>query len=182
MEISLKVELTDEQYQNLMQSSYDEIFKDPATIEAIRTMVVDQFTDYFVNGNTHRKKQDSGVYVGTYPPVRNIVEKALLDEYTVGSGYGSRTDYKPSAFLDQLIHEATEEQIEEFKANIKDVTRQILNDPRAIAQILNQVIVESIKLGLSTGNEKVLNDQIYQIETVSMLKERLFNTQNGHNI
>lgn len=180
MEISLKVELTDEQYQNLMQSSYDEIFKDPTTLETLRSVILEHFIEYFNDNRYGGKKETNGVYVGQYNSKRNIVEKALLDEYTEGSGYGSHTNYKPTEFLDAIVHEATEEQIKDFQTRIQQVTTEILSNPDTISRILSQVIVESIKLGLSTGNARILQDQITQTEMISMIKERLFNMQNGY--
>ncbi len=179
MEISLKVELTDEQYQNLMQSSYDEIFKDPTTLETFRSVILEHFIEYFNDNRYGGKKETNGVYVGQYIAKRNIVEKALLDEYTDGSSYGSRTNYKPTEFLDAIVHEATKEQIQDFQTRIQQVTKEILSNPDAISKILSQVIVESIKLGFSTGNERILQDQIMQTEMVGIIQDRLFNMQNS---
>lgn len=76
MEISLKVNLTDEQYQTLMQNSYDEIFKSLQMVDALRTVVVDHFVQYF-NEDMYLPKDRSsaGVYVGSSQR-RNLVESS----------------------------------------------------------------------------------------------------------
>lgn len=155
MELSLKIELSDEQYKDLMQSSYDEIFKSTQMIDALRTVVVDHFVQYF-NEDMYcpKDKNSTGVYVGSSQR-RNIVEKALIDEEE-SRGYSYTRNYKPTSLLDQIVRDATSEQMEEFRSRIREITKTFLDNPKTIAQIIHQVICESVRIGLSQGNEDLL--------------------------
>ena len=181
MEISLKIELSEDQYNSLMQNSYDEIFKDPETQEQLRRVILENFTKYF----SGTRDKDSNNYVATsYSGVCNFVEKALLKEVpkdTNRFSYNTSTQYEPTDFMRQLISEATEDQRKEFEDKIRKVVSELLNNSIVVTSILKEVLLNSIVNGITLGTSMMVEDKKFDKQNQDIINSAVRNMMNSSN-
>jgi len=150
LKLSLNIELTDEQYQDLMKQSYDEIFQNPDMINALREVILDNFREFF--------SKDSS----------NFVEKALLNSES-SRYYSSYPNYTPSALMKQIVEDATKEQKEIYTKEIQQVLEKIFNDTGLISSLLHDTIIECIRAGMSLGTSNMMLDAKNQRDHLEML-------------
>lgn len=179
MELSLKIELSDEQYNLLMQNSYDEIFKNPETQDQLRQIIVDNFAEYF----SGVRNKDSNSYIATsYRGICNFVEKALLKEVPKDRlSYTSSTQYEPTEFMRQLISEATEDQRKEFEDKIRKVVSELLNDSTVVISILKEVLLNSIVNGITLGSSMMVEEKEFDKQNQSIINSAVRNMMNSSN-
>lgn len=179
MELSLKIELSDEQYNLLMHNSYDEIFKNPETQDQLRQIIVDNFAEYF----SGIRNKDSNSYIATsYRGICNFVEKALLKEVPKDRlSYNSVTQYEPTEFMRQLISEATEDQRKEFEDKIRKVVSELLNDSTVVTSILKEVLLNSIINGITLGTSMMVEDKKFEKQNQDIINSAVRNMMNSSN-
>ena len=179
MELSLKIELSDEQYNLLMHNSYDEIFKNPETQDQLRQIIVDNFAEYF----SGIRNKDSNSYIATsYRGICNFVEKALLKEVPKDRlSYNSVTQYEPTEFMRQLISEATEDQRKEFEDKIRKVVSELLNDSTVVTSILKEVLLNSIVNGLTLGSSMMVEEKKFDKQNQDIINFAVRNLMNSSN-
>jgi len=179
MELSLKIELSDEQYNLLMQNSYDEIFKNPETQDQLRQIIVNNFAEYF----SGVRNKDSSSYIATsYRGICNFVEKALLKEVPKDRlSYNSVTQYEPTEFMRQLISEATEDQRKEFEDKIRKVVSELLNDSTVVTSILKEVLLNSIVNGITLGSSMMIEEKTFDKQNQSIINSAVRNMMNSSN-
>ena len=181
MEISLKIELSDDQYNSLMQNSYDEIFKDPETQEQLRQVILENFTKYF----SGTRDKDSNNYVATsYRGVCNFVEKALLKEVpkdTSRFSYNTSTQYEPTDFMRQLISEATEDQRKEFEKQIQIIVKELMNNSILVSEILKEVLLNSIINGITLGTSMMIDEKRLEKQNQDIIYSAVRNMMNSSN-
>lgn len=181
MEISLKIELSEDQYSSLMQNSYNEIFKDPETQEQLRRVILENFTKYF----SGTRDKDSNNYVATsYRGVCNFVEKALLKEVpkdTNRLSYSTSTQYEPTDFMRQLIAEATKEQRAEFEKQIQIIVKELLNNSLVVSEILKEVLLNSIINGVTLGTNMMIDQKKVEKQNQDMIYAAVHRMMNSSN-
>lgn len=179
MELSLKIELSDEQYNLLMHNSYDEIFKNPETQDQLRQIIVDNFAEYF----SGIRNKDSNSYIATsYRGICNFVEKALLKEVPKDRlSYNSVTQYEPTEFMRQLISEATEDQRKEFEDKIRKVVSELLNNSIVVTSILKEVLLNSIVNGITLGTSMMVEDKKFDKQNQDIINSAVRNMMNSSN-
>lgn len=179
MELSLKIELSDEQYNLLMHNSYDEIFKNPETQDQLRQIIVDNFAEYF----SGIRNKDSNSYIATsYRGICNFVEKALLKEVPKDRlSYNSVTQYEPTEFMRQLISEATEDQRKEFEDKIRKVVSELLNDSTVVTSILKEVLLNSIVNGITLGSSMMVEEKKFDKQNQDIINFAVRNLMNSSN-
>ena len=179
MELSLKIELSDEQYNLLMHNSYDEIFKNPETQDQLRQIIVDNFAEYF----SGIRNKDSKSYIATsYRGICNFVEKALLKEVPKDRlSYNSVTQYEPTEFMRQLISEATEDQRKEFEDKIRKVVSELLNDSTVVTSILKEVLLNSIVNGITLGSSMMVEEKKFDKQNQDIINSAVRNLMNFSN-
>lgn len=179
MELSLKIELSDEQYNLLMHNSYDEIFKNPETQDQLRQIIVDNFAEYF----SGIRNKDSNSYIATsYRGICNFVEKALLKEVPKDRlSYNSVTQYEPTEFMRQLISEATEDQRKEFEDKIRKVVSELLNDSTVVTSILKEVLLNSIVNGITLGSSMMVEEKKFDKQNQDIINSAVRNLMNSSN-
>lgn len=179
MELSLKIELSDEQYNLLMHNSYDEIFKNPETQDQLRQIIVDNFAEYF----SGIRNKDSNSYIATsYRGICNFVEKALLKEVPKDRlSYNSVTQYEPTEFMRQLISEATEDQRKEFEDKIRKVVSELLNDSTVVTSILKEVLLNSIVNGITLGSSMMIEEKKFDKQNQDIINSAVRNLMNSSN-
>ncbi len=172
MEITLKLELSDDQYQNLMQSSYDEIFKDPKTLDALRETVLNEFVEYFSEQREYNRN-DNKTYVTSYRTTRHLVEKALLHEVEDKNIYSYSKEYEPSDLMRQIVEEATKDQMDRLKTVIQQCVYQILSDKNMITSILHDMMIECFRAGISLGTDQMIQDSDVQRVRLNHISDRV---------
>ena len=172
MKIALKLELSDDQYQNLMQSSYDEIFKDPKTLDALRETVLNEFVEYF-SGERQYNQNDNKTYVTAYRTTRHLVEKALLHQVENKNSYSYSTEYRPSDLMRQIVEEATKDQMARLKDAIQQCVYQILSDKNMITSVLHDTMIECFRAGISLGTDQMIQNSESQKARLNILSERV---------
>lgn len=179
MELSLKIELSDEQYNLLMHNSYDEIFKNPETQDQLRQIIVDNFAEYF----SGIRDKNSNSYIATsYRGICNFVEKALLKEVPKDRlSYNSVTQYEPTEFMRQLISEATEDQRKEFEDKIRKVVSELLNDSTVVTSILKEVLLNSIVNGITLGSSMMVEEKKFDKQNQDIINSAVRNMMNSSN-
>lgn len=179
MELSLKIELSDEQYNLLMKNSYDEIFKNPETQDQLRQIIVDNFAEYF----SGVRNENSNRYIATsYRGICNFVEKALLKEVPKDRlSYNSVTQYEPTEFMRQLISEATEDQRKEFEDKIRKVVSELLNDSTVVTSILKEVLLNSIVNGITLGSSMMIEEKKFDKQNQDIINSAVRNMMNSSN-
>ncbi len=179
MELSLKIELSDEQYNLLMHNSYDEIFKNPETQDQLRQIIVDNFAEYF----SGIRDKNSNSYIATsYRGICNFVEKALLKEVPKDRlSYNSVTQYEPTEFMRQLISEATEDQRKEFEDKIRKVVSELLNDSTVVTSILKEVLLNSIVNGITLGSSMMIEEKKFDKQNQDIINSAVRNMMNSSN-
>lgn len=179
MELSLKIELSDEQYNLLMQNSYDEIFKNSETQDQLRQIIVDNFAEYF----SGVRDKDSNSYIATsYKGICNFVEKALLKEVPRDrSSYNFVTQYEPTEFMRQLISEATEDQRKEFEDKIRKVVSELLNDSTLVTSILKEVLLNSIINGITLGSSMMIDEKRFDKQNQDIINSVVRQMMNSSN-
>lgn len=182
MELSIKIELSDEQYNLLMQNSYDEIFKNPETLDQLRQIIMSNFAEYF-SGSINR---DPNNFVATSPDrVRNFVEKALLKEVRDDanrSSYTRITHYEPTEFMRQLVDDATKDQRREFESKIQLIVESIFRDSTLVSKILRELLINSIRNGITMGNDLLIDmhqkEKEYEEMIYNVVKRMMNNSSN----
>lgn len=159
MEISLKLELSEDQYNDLMQKSYDEIFKSPQMIDALKDIIIENFNSFFQNNDRDRKVAYGFVTSGNQ--VRNLCEKALITPVEEKSYGNYSVSYEPSVLMRQLVTQATEDQRQTFYKSIQEILDRIISDKDLVSKILTEVLLNSIMNGLSMGSKMNIEQSQY---------------------
>lgn len=180
MELSIRIELSDEQYNLLMQNSYDEIFKNPETLDQLRQIIISNFAEYF-SGSINRNPNN---FVATSPDrVRNFVEKALLKEVRDDanrSSYTHTTHYEPTEFMRQLVDDATKDQRKEFESKIQLIVESIFRNSTLVSKILRELLINSIRNGITMGNDLLIDmHQKEKEDEVMMIYDVVKNMMNN---
>lgn len=166
MEISLKVELTDEQYAQLMENSYDDIFKNETVVDGLREIIIKNFEQFF-SGNSSNK------YIGSPTAITGFVEKALIQELP-GKSYGIR-EYVPTSLMRTIVEHATEEQVAQYEREIQQIVKDFFRRSDTIAKIIYDLILESIRAGISLGTNSMKEDRKADSDAIEWLKNAVMN-------
>lgn len=160
MEISLKIELSDEQYNDIMNNSYDAIYKDEKLIEGLREIILTTFQRYF--NDTNNKGAITGI-------IRDVLMEEEESKYTY---YGAKS-YKPTELCKKIVLGATENQLAHLRNNIRIVAARLLSNREFINQAISEVIIDSIKIGLASGNDSLMKEKRTTAELAEMAWNRL---------
>lgn len=156
MELSLKVELSDEQYEQLMKNSYDEIFKSDVMINALRDVIIDSFVKYFDTDEFNKNKNN--VYGVSYPQSKHLIEQCLFDKRLKRRSTWGNDEYEeiPSDLLKQLVLEGSEHQMAAFRNKVRLLVSELLSDKQYISSLINSLFINSIRAGLAMGTEQMM--------------------------
>lgn len=152
MELMLKIDLTEEQYNDLMQKSYDKIFDDEEFADVLKKIIADNM----------------GEYLKTHP---EIVKKILVGE----DDYYTRNQ-KSTKLGKMIVEEAVKEYSSDISEETKCAIKQILKTVN-LSDLLWSVITQAVQKGMVEGMrydfdmEHYRNDQLQGI--VYNMKEKL---------
>lgn len=152
MELMLKIDLTEEQYNDLMQKSYDKIFDDKEFADVLKKVIADNM----------------GEYLKTHP---EIIKKILVGD----EDYYYRN--KKSTEIGKMIVEGA---VKDYSSDISEETKcaikQILKTVN-LSNLLWSIITEAVRKGMADGlytdfqMEHYRGDQLQSI--VDEMKDKL---------
>lgn len=176
MELSLHISLTDEQYEALMKESYDVIFNDEQTIDALREIVLNEFANFFGNNGGNYDNR-SGIANTANTSLNALVRDCLLKEIP-NRNYSSYQKYEANDLLRKIVAEATESQMGALKNKIRMAMSEIISDDKVIAMIMNEVLLCSIRNGITMGTTMMIENEEMKNQQISMMKDALMVVQN----
>lgn len=177
MELSLHISLTDEQYEALMKESYDVIFNDEQTINALREVVLNEFANFFGNNREGKYDNRSGVANSANTSLNALVRDCLLKEIP-NRNYSSYQRYEANDLLRKIVAEATESQMGALKNKIRMAMSEIISDDKVIAMIMNEVLLCSIRNGITMGTTMMIENEEIKDRQIDMMKDALMSVQN----
>ena len=176
MELSLHLSLTDEQYEALMKESYDVIFNNEQTIDALREIVLNEFTNFFGNNGGNYDNR-SGVANTANTSLNALVRDCLLKEIPNRS-YSSYQRYEANDLLKKIVADATEVQMGALKNKIRMAMSEIISDDKIIAMIMNEVLLCSIRNGITMSTNMMIENNEMKDQQIDMMKSALMDIQN----
>ena len=179
MELSLHLSLTDEQYEALMKESYDVIFNNEQTIDALREIVLNEFTNFFGNNGGNYDNR-SGVANTANTSLNALVRDCLLKEIPNRS-YSSYQRYEANDLLKKIVADATEVQMGALKNKIRMAMSEIISDDKIIAMIMNEVLLCSIRNGITMGTNMMIENEGMKDQQIGMMKNALMSVQDKMN-
>ena len=150
MEISLKIDLTDEQYQNLMKKSYDRIFEDEDFAEELKKSVANGIEEFMKS-----------------PDGKQMVRITLTgdDYYNISA--------RKTALGERLFNEAIKEYVSEISIPIKEFMKECLlkvDIERIVTNIIIDIIRQSI---IGTTVNELKTESLIQRGQINELREKL---------
>ena len=129
MELSLKIELTDEQYKDLMEKSSDAIFQQDGFYKALEEIFIQSTAEYL--------RTPEGI---------KMIRKGLC-----GGNYFYNEDAIDTEAGKHIINSASSETIELLKEPIKEYYRTILNNDELIKKTLMSLFTNAMSKALIDG-------------------------------
>lgn len=131
MQIQLNLDLTDEQYKELMDKSFQTVFNEAETTDALRKTIVNSMAKW----------------ISDHPEI--------LDDYfkpMKGSGYWSTRELNPAIGL--LIEEAAKEAEGAIRDSVYNMLIKTVQDPRTnLPAIMLNIITRGIMEGMMNGTK-----------------------------
>lgn len=154
MELSLKIELTDEQYNELMTKSFDSVFGGKEFTEALQKEILSSI----------------GQYLKDHP---NFIQEHLLRNSNYYSSYDNTNSYR---VIDRLIEEGSKTYASEISDAVAECYKHYLKKV-PLEDILKEVLYKAILEGFTRGMDNWKMESSMHMSTMSseveMLKSRL---------
>lgn len=153
MELTLKIDITEEQYNDLMTKSYKEIFETDSFKEELKKTIADGMINWFTSVNGQQ----------------------VIKETLVGDNYYSRNLRQTEAGKN-ILTEATKEYSAKIGEPIQDFYRDILtkiNIGKLLKEILYTEIMKSMGMGMKDSMEMIEAAFSMQSQELQNLKEKL---------
>ena len=162
MEISLKIELSDDQYNNLIKNSYDELFKDEKLIAGLRELILSKITEYF----TDRHNNPTSI-------IRDIL---LEDDFSKKDNtyYGNHYVKVPNSLTKKIVLDATELQMSALRNKIRIGLSELISNKEFIASAIYEILIDSIKAGIATGTENMIEEHRRNQDYIAMIANKVF--------
>ena len=162
MEISLKIELSDDQYNNLIKNSYDELFKDEKLIAGLRELILSKITEYF----TDRHNNPTSI-------IRDIL---LEDDFSKKDNtyYGNHYAKVPNSLTKKIVLDSTEVQMGALRNRIRMGLSELINNEEFIASAIYEILIDSIKAGIATGTENMIEEHRKNQDYIAMIVNKVF--------
>ena len=150
MEIFLKIDLTDEQYQDLMKKSYDRIFEDEDFTEGLKKSVANGIEEFMKS-----------------PDGKQMIRMTLTgDEYY-------NTSARKTALGKQLFDDATKEYVSEISIPIKEFLKECLLKIN-IEEIATDIIIEIFRQSIiETAVNELKTESLIQRDQINELRKKL---------
>ena len=155
MELTLKIDLTEEQYNDLMTKSYKEIFETDSFKEALKETICTGMVNWFDTPNG-----------------KDIIKKTLT-----GDDYYSR-NMRQTETGRNILNEATKEYASKISEPIQDFYRDLLtkvNLGNLLKEILYSQIIRSMGIGMKDSMEMIEAVFNTQSQELQSLREKLSN-------
>lgn len=132
MEIQLKIDLTDEQYNELMTTSYEKLFESDDFTKALGDIIVNAMADFVA------KNPD-------------IIRACLYKEKESGY-YGSRGRYYDATETAKVaISKASEDSIKRLEGVCSDIINRIVADDDTFSKIFGEILKKAMLDGMTDG-------------------------------
>ena len=141
MELALKIDLTEEQYQDLMTRSYHELFATSSFREELGKTICEGILEWF--------KSSEG--------------SKIIKETFTGNGYW-RNDMRDSTLGKKLVESATQDYIDKIKEPLSEFIYEVFRTCD-LDGIVRAVIYNAIMKGLTYGAE----DRFRELYDISMV-------------
>lgn len=132
MELSIKLDLTDEQYEEFKKSSEDAVSKlltDPGFKDTIAKIVLQSIHDYLES-----------------PTGKDMIRKTLTGD----SGYSySRNDKLDTKFANFLIEKASNDFASEFNTPFRDTYIEMLKDEEFVKKVMLNILYNNMSKALA---------------------------------
>lgn len=149
MELSLKIDLTDQQYQDLMKKSFNTISERPETIEEIQKTIVQQMSDYLKN------------------------HQEVLKEFLgiTGYGYGGNVNTNKEV-VKKLVNKGLEDYGKEISDGTKDAIKDMMKHVNFM-KIFEHFFYKSMLNGFKeaiiddlAAQDNITSEMQFQIDTI----------------
>lgn len=131
MQIQLNLDLTDEQYKELMDKSFQTIFNEEETTAALRKTIVDAMAKYI--------SDNPAIITDYFKPM-------------TGTGYWSHRELNPTIGI--LISEAAKEAEEAIKDSVYNMLIKTVQDPKTnLPSIMLNLLTRGIMEGMMNGTK-----------------------------
>lgn len=142
MELALKIDLTEEQYQDLMTKSYHELFATSSFREELGKTICEGILDWF--------KGPEG--------------SKIIKETFTGDGYW-KNNMRDTALGKKLVEDATKEYIDKIKEPLSEFIHEVFRSCD-LDSIVRAVIYNAIMKGLTYGAEERFRE-LYDISMIN---------------
>ena len=153
MELMLKIDLTEEQYNDLMTKSYHEIFESDAFKDALKDSILLGMEDWLNS-----------------PEGKGVIKTSL-----VGDGFYDR-NLRKTELGKSLLETASSEFTDRMKDPIEDFFRETLRSIR-IEDVLRLILIDSFRQGLISSSREMMQileeRQMFTENEVNDIKNKL---------
>lgn len=153
MELMLKIDLTEEQYNDLMTKSYHEIFESDAFKDALKDSIL----------------------LGMENWLNSTEGKDVIKTSLIGDGYYDR-NLRKTELGKSLLKVASNDFTDRMKEPVENFFREALRTVR-IEDMLKYILVEAFKNGLIAGSREMMeileSKQVFMQDQLSDIKNKL---------
>lgn len=153
MEIQLKIDLTDEQYNELMTTSYEKLFESDDFTKALGDVIVNGMADFIA------KDPD--------------IIRACLCKKNENSYYGTRGRYYDTTETAKVaIGKASESAVKRLEDVCSHIIDKVVSDDDTFSKIFSEVLQKAMVNGMIEGmRERILANEMTKEAITSYLNE-----------